>query len=166
MLLIYLAINMLVDFAVWNECCLGSSVWGWADGSSATLGFARISWWLLQPALFKNLNYFNIWCLKIARDQRASLPATIIVFILAYERAGDRRALIHAENTNWGWKHGCFGVHEFTWNQGKKKTGGAKQPKDPTGMYYRPFLCEQVINETFKLCVRERLRGTGEDRDR
>lgn len=50
-----------------------------------------------RPALFKNLNYFNIWCLKIARDQRVSLLATIIVFILAYERAGDRRALMHTE---------------------------------------------------------------------
>lgn len=66
---------------------------GWVDRSSAPAlwGYRGDS----QPALFKNLNYFNIWHLKILRGQRASLLATIIVFMLAYERADDRRAQMH-----------------------------------------------------------------------
>lgn len=118
MLLIYLVINMPVDL-LFEMNVVWARLLGRVDRSSAPAlrGCRGDS----RPALFKNLNYFNIWRLKIERDQRVSLLATIIVLILAYERADDRCTLMHTENTNWAWKHSGFGVQKFTWDKGEKK---------------------------------------------
>lgn len=48
----------------------------------------------------------------------------------------------------------------------EEKNSGGRTPNDATGMCYRAFLREQVINETFKLELEGRLRGTEGDGDR
>lgn len=63
-----------------------------------------------NPALFKNLNYFDIWRLKIETDQRASLLAMIIVFMLAgvwacwWQTQSKKNQKKHT-HTHTEWKH-------------------------------------------------------------
>lgn len=144
---------------MWNECCLGLSVGlGW---QILCPGFTTMPWWL-QLALFKNLNYFNIWHLNIEWDQRASLLATIIVFILAYECADDRRTLIHTKThtkIESAWVGG-----RWVYRKKGKKTGEANHQMIPLACITELFYVNRWLMRPWN-CVWERLRETELDKE-
>lgn len=75
-----------------------------------------------------------------------SLTREIIIFILVYESTDDRRTLAQ---THTGEPKGT--AVQTSYKEGKEeKNSGGRTPNDATGMCYRAFLREQVINETFK----------------